>query len=303
MVRDEVVQLLARQGGMARGRDVLRAGLSRRQLARLVRQGQLRLLTPRLVCNVEQPRPDEALVAAAVALKATVSHEHAALMWGMELVADVAKLTVTVGRDRSRATHTETTVRRADLAADERVQRDGVWVTGAVRTLLDLCRTLPLNEAVAVADSALRRRLVTVQELAAALCRLPAGVGRQRVARVLALLDPKSGSVLESLARVLLTEAGLGPEETQLVVRTSAGRWIGRVDFAWPSARLVVEVDGFAFHADRTAYRADRRRGNALVLAGWRLLRFSWEDVVHHPEEVVAAVREALAERACLHTA
>jgi very-short-patch-repair endonuclease len=77
----------------------------------------------------------------------------------------------------------------------------------------------------------------------------------------------------------------------------------------------VVETDGFAFHADRTTYRADRRRGNALVLAGWRVLRFSWEDVVHSPDGVVADVRAALAlqappagrlvavERAFLHTA
>lgn len=268
-----------------------------------MRQGRLRLLTPHPVTNVDQPRPDEALVAAAVALQATVSHEHAALMWGMELAADAPGPTVTVGRDRSRATHKGARVRRSKLADGERVERDGVLVTTALRTVLDLCRSLPLPEAVAVADSALRRELVTVEELTAALCRLPAGVGRQRVARVLGLVDPECGSVLESLARVLLVQAGLGPEQTQLVVRTAAGGWIGRVDFAWPTARLVVEVDGFAFHADRASYRSDRRRGNALVLAGWRLLRFSWEDVVAHPDEVVAAVREALAERTCPHAA
>ncbi len=114
------------------------------------------------------------------------------------------------------------------------------------------------------------------------------------MARVLRLIDPESGSVLESMCRALLTLAGLAPEQTQLVVRDGADRWIGRVDFAWPEQRLVVETDGFAFHADRRSYRADRRRGNALVLAGWGVLRFSWEDVVEHPDEVVVAVRAAL---------
>ncbi len=66
------------------------------------------------------------------------------------------------------------------------------------------------------------------------------------------------------------------------------------MDFAWPEQRLLVEVDGFAFHADRSRYRSDRRRTNALVLAGWRVLRFSWEDVVHRPDVVVAQVRAAL---------
>ena len=72
------------------------------------------------------------------------------------------------------------------------------------------------------------------------------------------------------------------------------GRVLGRVDFAWPEQRLVVETDGFAFHADRRSYREDRRRNNALVLAGWRVLRFSWEDVLHDPAHVVEVVRTAL---------
>ena len=300
---EEVAQLLERQGGIARRRDVLRAGLSRRQLARLLRQGRLRPLTPHLLTNVDQPVADEALRALAVGLEATVSHESAALQWGMELARTPEQLSVTVARNRSRAARKGCAVHRSDLPADDRVEKAGVWLTTALRTVLDLCRSLPLHEAVAVSDSALRRGLVTVEELTAALRDLPPGVGRARVAKALRLIDPQSGSVLESLCRVLLHSAGLAPEATQHVVRTAAGHWIGRVDFAWPSARLIVETDGFAFHADRATYRKDRRRGNALVLAGWRVLRFSWEDVVHQPDEVLAAVRVALHHRTLLHTA
>ena len=213
----------------------------------------------------------------------------------MELVADPTVLTVTVGRDRSRVARPGARVHRHDLSAEDRVQRHGLWLTTPLRTVLDLCRALPLAQAVAVADSALRRGLVTVEELVGAHSALPPAVGRGRVAAVIRLVDPGCGSVLESLCRVLLHLAGLAPPETQLEVRDSGGRWIGRVDFAWPAVRLVVETDGFAFHADRASYRADRRRGNALVLAGWRVLRFSWEDVVHSPDDVVADVRAALA--------
>ena len=142
--------------------------------------------------------------------------------------------------------------------------------------MLDLCRSLPLAEAVVVVDSALRQAQVTVEELTVALRELPAGRGRGQVARALRLMDPASGSVLETLCRVLLQQAGLAPTATQFVVRDARGRWIGRVDFAWPHQRLVVEADGFAFHADRASYRDDRRRGNALLLDGWRVLRFSW---------------------------
>jgi hypothetical protein len=213
----------------------------------------------------------------------------------MELATTPVGLTVTVERNRSRVVRAEARVHRQDLSADDRVHRDGLELTTPLRTVLDLCRSLPLPEAVAVADSALRRGLVTVEELAGAARALPPAVGRGRVAAVVRLVDPWSGSVLESLFRVLLHLAGLPAPETQLGVRGPRGRWIGRVDFAWPSARLVVETDGYAFHADRSSYRADRRRSNALVLAGWRVLRFSWEDVVSAPDEVVAAVRAALA--------
>jgi hypothetical protein len=291
---EEVEALLARQGGIARERDVVRAGLSRRRLRRAVRDGRLRRLTPHLVTNVAHPGPHEQLRAAAVGLDATVSHQDAALLWGLELVRTPERRHVTVPRCRSRRTHEGTQVHRADLGPDERVHRDGVWMTTPVRTLVDLCRVLSLAEAVVVLDSALRLGVVSVDVLAAAVRDVPPGPGRRRVVRAFQHIDPHSGSVLESLCRVLLVLAGLGPFETQLVVEAAQGVRIGRVDFAWPGERLVVETDGFAFHTDRRAFREDRRRGNRLQLAGWLVLRFTWEDVVDHPDEVVNAVRQAL---------
>ena len=287
---DAVEQLLARQGGVARRRELLRAGLSRRALHRRVERGELRPLTPHLFTDAAGPVPDEQLRAAVVGLDAVVSRTSAALLWGLELTTTPTELTVTVGRDRSRAGRHGVRVQRADLREDEWVRRDGVRVTTVVRTVLDLCRSLPLGEAVAVGDSALRKGLVRREQLHAALRALPAGRGRDRVARVVALLDPRCGSVLESLLRALLAQHGLHPK-TQVVVMASIGGRIGRVDFAWVDLRLVIETDGFAFHADRRRYRDDRRRGNALVLAGWRVLRFSWEDVVAYPEYVVETVR------------
>ena len=126
---------------------------------------------------------------------------------------------------------------------------------------------------------------------------MPSDRQRSTVARVLRLVDARSGSVLESVSRVLFAEAGLPPPLTQFEVRRLDGRLLGRVDFAWLDHRLVVETDGYAFHADRERYRSDRRRTNALVIDGWQVLRFSWEDVMHAPESVVEAVRAAL-----LHT-
>lgn len=292
---DAVEELLERQGRLARRRDLRRAGLSRRALERRVRCGELRPLTPHLFTDAALPHPDEELRAAAVGLDAVVSHTDAALLWGLELVTTPDNRTVTVGRARSGLSHDGLVVRRADLAASEWVRRDGLRVTTVLRTVLDLCRSLPLEEAVATADSALRRDLLTVRELQDAVCGMPAAPGRPKVATAVALVDPRAGSVLESLLRVLLSAHGLPPPQSQLVVRTRTGARIGAVDFAWEDLRVVLETDGFAFHADRRSYRDDRRRGNALVRAGWVVLRFSWEDVVSHPDYVVSCVRDVLA--------
>ncbi len=67
-----------------------------------------------------------------------------------------------------------------------------------------------------------------------------------------------------------------------------------RIDLAFPASRLAVEVDGWAWHVDAARFRADRRKGNAITRAGWDLLRFTWHDLTHRPDYVVAEIRAAL---------
>jgi very-short-patch-repair endonuclease len=69
-------------------------------------------------------------------------------------------------------------------------------------------------------------------------------------------------------------------------------RWT--IDFAFPAAKLAIEVDGWAYHSDVDRFRADRQKGNALVRAGWLLLRFTWHDLTNRPVYVVAEIRAAL---------
>lgn len=172
-------------------------------------------------------------------------------------------------------------VRRADLPAADLAR----GVTHPVRTVLDCGRWLPLRESLAIADGALRRGLDRELLLAAAdRCKGPGAVRVRRAAR---LADARAESVLESCLRLLaLTVA-------HRVVPQARIEGVGRVDLLL-DGRLVVEADGFAFHSDRAAYRADRRRANALVLAGYQLVRFSYEDVVHRPEVVLATLRALL---------
>jgi very-short-patch-repair endonuclease len=67
------------------------------------------------------------------------------------------------------------------------------------------------------------------------------------------------------------------------------------IDVAFPDAKVAIEVDGWAWHVDADRFRADRRKGNALVRAGWTLLRFTWHDLTTRPAECLAEIRDALA--------
>ena len=58
--------------------------------------------------------------------------------------------------------------------------------------------------------------------------------------------------------------------------------------------KIAIEVDGFAFHTDAEVFQHDRNRQNYLVLNGWQILRFTWQDLVEHPERVIAEIRRAI---------
>lgn len=277
-------------GGYATRRGLLRHGTTRRSLARALDEGRVVRLR-RGVYGLGMPEGVEVLAAAVVALGAVVSHDSAAVLWDLEMVHQPGQR-VTVPRDHSRARHPGVQVARREV--EEVVVRHGLPVTGPVQTVLDCARVLPLDEAVVIADSALRRGLVTLRELRTAAAKVRGRDG-PRVRRVVALADPRCGSVLESLLRVLLVQNGLTPDHTQLEIRDERGRFVARVDFAWLRARLIVEADGFEFHSARGDYRKDRRRGNAFCRLDWSLLRFTWEDVRLHPEYVLEAVRFELA--------
>jgi len=96
---------------------------------------------------------------------------------------------------------------------------------------------------------------------------------------------------METRLRWLLLRAGLPRPQVQVDLRDSDGRFLGRADLYYSAARLVIEYDGVN-HRDRMV--EDNRRQNALLNAGFRLLRFTAADVNQRPDALVAQVRGAL---------
>ncbi|MGW5673249.1 endonuclease domain-containing protein [Micromonospora sp. NPDC003776] len=101
---------------------------------------------------------------------------------------------------------------------------------------------------------------------------------------------------METRLRLLLLDAGLGPLTAQHDVLDGRGRFLARVDLAWPALRVAAEYDG-DHHRERAHFRQDVARLNALRAAGWIVLRFTADDVLRHPAATVALVAQALRER------
>ena len=74
-------------------------------------------------------------------------------------------------------------------------------------------------------------------------------------------------------------------------------REVARIDLAYPRARLAIEADSFRWHSGRETWQRDLSRQNLLVLRGWTVLRFTWDDVAHRGGHVVAEVARALEQK------
>jgi very-short-patch-repair endonuclease len=157
-------------------------------------------------------------------------------------------------------------------------------VTTLKRTVNDLALLLGADELVCALDSALRKGWQLEPGTSA-------GVGKLRAANALA--DARSESTFETLLRLVLIRGGVPPETLQFKIWKN-GLVRFRLDFAWPSLELAVEADGREFHDAPAALYGDRAKANVLEVAGWTILRFTWSDLLHDPEGVVAQVAAAI---------
>jgi very-short-patch-repair endonuclease len=220
----------------------------------------------------------------------------AAIFWCFDMFVepDLIEVVVARGRNRTGGKGLDVTVRDGvDTELREVLGFEAITITSALATVLHCALSRPLVEAVVIADSALRIRALTVEELIEGVRGWDGKPGAARLRRVLALVDPDAESVLESLLRVLLHEHGMHPDSQVVLERLHGGR-LGRVDFCFVDQRLVIECDGRRWHDPQDARDKDRRRDNELERAGWRLVRVTWEEVVERPQDVVRLVRDCL---------
>ena len=304
----EVLQAAADRQGVLSRQQLVAAGVSHAALSRALAAGRVIRVRRRVYAPAPLPPlprflvtdrgvdPHVVPVVRAVLLElgpgAAAAARTAAVLRGWDLLHEprrAVEVVVPHGSDRAPTGVLLRQVRRT--RSEDLVPLRGLAplrVTTAVQTVLDCALVLPRLDATVVADSALRAGDTTVEELRDAVAHLPDRRGAARARRVLEGCDPECGSVLESVQRVRMLLAGLDGFATQVVLRTAP---VLRVDFCFAADRLVVEVDGARWHPDPAR---DQHRDNALAALGWRVLRFTWHEVVHDSSRVLATVRAAL---------
>jgi very-short-patch-repair endonuclease len=184
-------------------------------------------------------------------------------------------------------------VHRSDLSPDEVVEHDHAPVTSALRTAWDVAALEPLGTAVAALDGMVRSGALDASALTVLAAGRTGRWGVRRVRQAFALIDPRAESAPESWVRVALVLAGLEPVPQHEIVVD--GRFLARVDFAWPEAKVALEYEG-AYHFDGVQILRDDARYSALVAAGWTVIRISAPDL-RNLDSVVERVRMALAGR------
>lgn len=278
-------RLLEERGGAARRSDLVgHAGASGRsldrRLAEMVAAGDLVRSRRGLYAL---PGVDPAVVAA-VAAGGALSCVSAAHRWGLPLLSAPGRLHLAVPRKASgriRGVVPAGTVLHWDQNLDPDRGARPEWTAIA---LSHVPRCLPVPEAVAVFDAAVSRGLVRIADLR----RVRPTRNWAIHERALYLMDPRSQSIGESIARVALVRAGF---DVATQVQLDG---VGAVDLL-VDGLVVVEIDGFAYHAGRAEFRHDRRRDRAIAIDhGLLELRFAFEDAVHDLPGFVGTVRRAV---------
>lgn len=275
------------QHGVLTRRQLLEAGLDRDGIDYRRAIGRLQVVHRGVYAVGHRPHSPHARAMAAVLAcgeGAALSHRSAGALWGL-MSRWWMPTDVTARTDRR---HPGVRVHRSrTLGREETTMHFGIPVTTPARTILDLADVL--DDAVlarAVNEARLLRRL----ELADLAQLLERSSGRA-ITRLRPFVERASAPT-----RSVFEDAFLRFVERHELPTPNVNATVGgyEVDMVWREQRLIVELDGRAFHAGDDAFEADRERDATLVAAGYSVLRVTWRRLWHRPEREAARLRSLL---------
>jgi very-short-patch-repair endonuclease len=291
-----IAELARRQHGVVARAQLAEIGLGRGAIDQRVARGQLHRIQVGVYAVGHSVLTDEGRWMAAVlagGLGAVLSHRSAAAHWGIR-PSDSRIVEVTSARQRR--SRPGLCFYRSYLPLDEVTTHDGIPITTVPRTLFDLAAVVSIHQLRRAVNEAEIRRLWHALSLSHLLERHPRRPGVAAVRTVLA--TPGTGITRNDFeARFLDLVRGtrLPRPESNVPIEVN-GIWI-EVDFMWREQRLIVELDGNATHATRSAFESDRARDRALIAAGWRVIRITWRQLCDEPDALARDLRASLTAR------
>lgn len=294
----QLLTLAAQQGGIIRRDQAIAYGLTPGQITYRVQTGRWKPIYRGVYLLLDLSSSSDRIRAAIAALPgAVVSHEAAAQAHAIPFIRqDLAVVSV-----HSQTTHEflGVTVHRChDLLENHVVAIDDLPTTTLARTVVDLAAILTTRHLGVILDDLLATKRVSLEaihQVAATVWRR----GKPGATRMRALIAERAGvaanaSRLELLGLGILRQAGLPDPEIEYPLPWNRLR---RFDAAYPTHRVAIEWDSRRWHSQLEAFDTDRRRDRDAVLHGWRLVRFTWDDVTERPDEVASTVTSLLQDR------
>ena len=289
---------LAGHHGVFSRTEALCLGITKSQLATMVRRGQVVRTHPQVFRSTAQKRTWRSTArSAALSAAGIVSHRAAAAAWEIDGFPE-AIVEITTSDDRCVVLPGVKIHRSSQYRLVERIEIDGLPVTGIARTILDLAAVVSPRRLEQAVDSAIRQGLVDWPELYLVLT-VHSRRGRNGCGKLRAFLDVRYGdttipdSAWNRNVGTLLLDGGLPEPTYEHEILDNNGGFVARVDLAYPRLKIAIELDSVRWHLNRKSFEADPRRKNKLILAGWTVLTFTWSDYVDTPQALIDAVRQA----------
>lgn len=292
MIEAAINALASRQHGVLTREQLLDAGVNEDVIDRRLRTGRLRAVHRGVYAAgpTAVPRAREMAACLACGTSAVVSQRTASALWGfLSSTSTSAPVEITLAQGRRRRPGIR--IRRMrDLRCDEVTHLDGIPITTPARTLLDLAAAVGSRELERALARALAQGLTTVEELDLLVRRHSRHRGSSVLRELLSAGEPAiTRSEAEERFLALVRKTSLPPPG----VNVGAAGY--EVDFLWRAERVVVEIDGQAYHSLSPAFERDRLRDATLAAAGYRVLRITWKRLLEEPEAVLVDVARAIA--------
>jgi predicted transcriptional regulator of viral defense system len=290
-----IAELADRQHGRVSREQLFDLGLGRGAIDLRLRRGRLHRVHQGVYAVGHQCAGKEGQwMAAALAggAGAVLSHASAAALWSLRETAP-GDVDVTVERRRKRRPGLRFHLRA--LPPDEVTTRDDIPVTTVPRTIFDLAADHNRREVERAIHEAEVQRLYDRLSLHDLVARYPNRQGIGTIKSILAEMDRAiayTQNDFEELFHDCLVRYGL-PMPVFNAWLHVAGRWI-RPDCAWHEQRIIVELDGAAVHGTRRNRESDPARDRMLTVAGWRVVRVTWNQLRYDPEPIAADLRVLL---------